>query len=271
MLRVPIIAGNWKMNKTIEEARELARDVVERVGQSAGVEVVLCPPFVGLDAVNQIVQGSKVGLGAQNMYWKASGAYTGEVSPAMLTSVGCRYVILGHSERRGRFGVPEPDMTDELRRLFGDTDESVRVKAKVAFEHGLTPILCVGETLEEREAGQTDIVVRSQVAAALDGLSAEQIETLVMAYEPVWAIGTGQTCEADEANRVIGLIRLALAEASDADTATRTRIQYGGSVKPANIREIMEQPEIDGALVGGASLEADSFCALVTTTEEVYS
>jgi len=270
-MRKPIIAGNWKMNKTLDEARELARGIVDRVGQVEDVEVVLCPPFVDLDAVRHVIAGSQLGLGAQNMYWKASGAYTGEVSPTMLKSVGCGYVIIGHSERRGRFGVPEPDMTEQLHKLFGDTDESVNVKAKVAFEHGLTPIICVGETLAEREAGQTDRIVAEQVAAALDGLSAQQVEQLVMAYEPVWAIGTGQTCDADEANRVIGLIRLALAEASDPDTATKTRIQYGGSVKPDNVQGIMEQPEIDGALVGGASLTVDSFCKLVETTLEVYA
>ncbi|MFQ6131502.1 MAG: triose-phosphate isomerase [Armatimonadota bacterium] len=270
-MRRPIIAANWKMNKTIDEARELAQGIVDRVGSVTDVEVLLCPPFVDLDAVRQTLAGSQVGLGAQNMYWKASGAYTGEVSPTMLTSVGCSYVIVGHSERRGRFGVPEPDMTEQLHRLFGDTDESVNIKAKVAFEQGLTPIICVGETLDEREAGQTDLIVAAQVAAALDGLSAEQIAGLVMAYEPVWAIGTGETCEAEEANRVIGQIRLALAEASDPDTATKTRIQYGGSVKPSNVEGIMEQPEIDGALVGGASLEVDSFCQLVEKTLEVYA
>ena len=264
------MAGNWKMNKTLPEARELAQAVVDRVGAVSDVDMILCPPFVALEAVGGIIEGSNVELGGQNCYWKESGAYTGEVAPPMLVSVGCKYVILGHSERRGRFGVPEPDMTDELRRLFGDGDESVNVKAKLAIAAGLTPIICCGETLEERQAGTTDLVVREQVAAALEGLTAEQVASLVIAYEPVWAIGTGETCQDDEANRVIGLIRFAVAELFDTDSATSMRILYGGSVKPGNVKGIMEQMEIDGGLVGGASLEADSFCQLVEITQAVY-
>jgi len=264
------MAGNWKMNKTLPEARELAKAVVDRVGAVTDVGMLLCPAFVALEAVGGIIEGSNVELGGQNMYWKDSGAYTGEVSPAMLLSVGCRYVIIGHSERRGRFGVPEPDMSDELRRIFGDGDESVNVKAKAAFAAGLIPIVCCGETLDERQAGNTDLVVREQVAAALEGLTPEQVTSLVIAYEPVWAIGTGETCQDDEANRVIGLIRLAVAELFGADPATSMRILYGGSVKPENVKGLMEQMEIDGGLVGGASLEADSFCQLVATTQAVY-
>ncbi|MFQ6097134.1 MAG: triose-phosphate isomerase [Armatimonadota bacterium] len=269
-MRIPIMAGNWKMNKVLPEAKALAEAVVEQVGGQNAVEVVLCPAFIALDAVSSVIEGSNVALGAQNMYWKASGAYTGEVSPTMLKSVGCLYVIIGHSERRGRFGVPEPEMTEALRKLFGDTDESVNVKARVALEYGLTPIICVGETLDEREAGNTDAIVRGQVIAALDGRSADEVASLVMAYEPVWAIGTGETCDADEANRVIGMIRSVIAERYDEATASKTRILYGGSVKPDNVEGLMRQPEIDGGLVGGASLKADSFCALVETTSAVY-
>jgi len=269
-VRKPIIAGNWKMNKTLSEARELAQAVADRVGSVSDVGMVLCPSFVSLEAVGSIIDGSNIELGAQNAYWKESGAYTGEVSPAMLVSVGCRYVIVGHSERRGRFGVPEPDMTEGLHRLFGDSDESVNVKAKAALAAGLIPIICCGETLQERQAGDTDLIVREQVAAALEGLSAEQVTSLVIAYEPVWAIGTGETCQDDEANRVIGVIRLTVAELFDTDPATSMRILYGGSMKPENVKGLMEQLEIDGGLVGGASLEADSFCQLVETTQAVY-
>ncbi|MFQ5809957.1 MAG: triose-phosphate isomerase [Armatimonadota bacterium] len=269
-MRRPMMAGNWKMNKTLPEARELAQAVADRVGSVSEVDMLLCPPFVALEAVGGIIEGSNVELGGQNVYWKDSGAYTGEVSVPMLVSVGCRYVIVGHSERRGRFGVPEPDMTDELARLFGDGDESVNVKAKAALAGGLLPIICCGETLDERQAGNTDLVVREQVAAALAGLTPEQVTSLVIAYEPVWAIGTGETCADEEANRVSGLIRLTVAELFDTDPATSMRILYGGSVKPENVKGLMEQHEIDGGLVGGASLEADSFCQLVEITQSVY-
>jgi triosephosphate isomerase len=270
-MRIPMMAGNWKMNKDLPEATALAQAVVAKVGDVTDVEVVLCPAAVALDAVRRAIEGSRVALGAQNMYWKASGAYTGEVSPTMLKSVGCTYVIIGHSERRGRFGVPEPDMTEQLRKLFGDTDESVNVKAKVALEHDLVPIICAGETLAERQAGKTDAIVRGQVAAALSGRTAQQVASLAMAYEPVWAIGTGKTCDADEANRVIGVIRSVIREEFGEATADATRILYGGSVKPDNVEGLMRQPEIDGGLVGGASLDAKSFCALVEATRSLYA
>jgi triosephosphate isomerase len=185
----------------------------------------------------------------------------------MLTSCGCRYVIVGHSERRGRFGVPEPDMTDDLIRVFGDTDASVKLKATVALAHGLTPIICVGETLAERDGGLTDAIVKNQVLAALEGLTADQIKAVIFAYEPVWAIGTGKTCDAAEANRVIGLIRAAIDQVAGA--AADVVILYGGSMKPENVRELVEQPEIDGGLVGGASLKAGSFRELVRVAKEV--
>ncbi len=267
-MRVPMMAGNWKMNCDVSAAEALAKGVVETVGSVENVVVVLAPQFTALDRVSQVIAGSNVKLSAQNMYWKTQGAYTGEVSPTMLTAVGCQYVIVGHSERRGRFGVPEPDMTDELIKLFGDTDESVNTKSKVALANDLTPIICVGETLAEREKGLADAIIKDQVLAALDGLSADQVNSVVLAYEPVWAIGTGETCEADEANRVIGVIRAAMDEAA-AGAGAAVTVLYGGSMKPENVRGLLEQPEIDGGLVGGAALKADSFAALVTAAAEI--
>jgi triosephosphate isomerase len=268
-MRVPMMAGNWKMNCDLAEAEALAKGVVEGVGSVAGVVVVLCPPATSLDRVQGIIAGSNVKLGAQNMFWEESGAYTGELAPGMLTSCGCQYVIVGHSERRGRFGTIEEGMTDDLLRVFGDTDASVNRKAKAAFSHDLTPIVCVGELLSEREKGLTDAIVKDQVLAALEGLDKEQIRNVVFAYEPVWAIGTGETCEADEANRVIGMIRSVIDEKVGAGTAADIAVLYGGSVKPENVRGLVEQPEIDGGLVGGASLKADSFNELVTVTQAV--
>ena len=268
-MRVPMMAGNWKMNCDLAEAEALAKGVVQGVGSVEGVVVVLCPPATALDRVQGITTGSNVKLGAQNMYWETSGAYTGEIAPGMLTSCGCQYIIIGHSERRGRFGTIEEGMTEDLLRIFGDTDASVNRKIKAAFAHDLTPIVCVGELLAEREDGLTDAIVKDQVIAALEGLEQDQIQNVIFAYEPVWAIGTGETCEADEANRVIGVIRAAIDEKVGSGTAADITVLYGGSVKPGNVRGLVEQPEIDGGLVGGASLEADSFNELVTVTQEV--
>ena len=268
-MRVPMMAGNWKMNCDLDEAEALAKGVVAGVGSVEGVAVVLAPPFTALERVAGAIKGSNVKLSAQNMYWKASGAYTGEVSPRMLKSCGCGYVIVGHSERRGRFGVPEPDMTDDLIRVFGDTDAAVNTKAKAALAAGLTPIVCVGETLAEREAGLTDAIVRDQVIAALEGMEAEQINGVVFAYEPVWAIGTGKTCDSAEANRVIGVVRASIDSVAGAGAAADITVLYGGSVKPENVRELVEQPEIDGGLVGGASLKADGFVKIVTAAIEI--
>ncbi len=257
-MRKPIIAANWKMFKTIGEAREFVAQFVPLVADVSDVDIVLCPPFTALSAVGEAVKGSNVRLGAQDIFWKEQGAYTGEVSPLMLKDVGCDYVIVGHSERRGRFGKAE--FSAELARVFGDNDATVNVKAHAALAHGLTPILCVGETIAERRAGNTDGVVCEQVKVALNGLNSGDI---VFAYEPVWAIGTGEVCDAPEANRVIALIRQTIGEVLGADAAAAIRIQYGGSVKPDNIAELIAQSDIDGALVGGASLEAKSFAAIV--------
>lgn len=248
MARKPIIAGNWKMHKTRQQAADLANALAASVGTYDAVEVVLCPPFTALETVAQAIRGTKISLGAQNCHWADQGAYTGEISPLMLVDVGCKYVIIGHSERR---------------QYFAETDESINKKAQAAYRHGLIPIICVGETLEERQAGKTESVVTTQVRGCLQGLPAEKVAESVIAYEPVWAIGTGQTATKEQAQEVHALIRKLVAEMFSTDVAEKIRIQYGGSVKPQNIRELMAQPDIDGALVGGASLEADSFAAIV--------
>lgn len=253
--RKPIIAGNWKMNKTIAAAVELVRGIRTGVREIDTVETVVCPPFVALSAVADVLSRSNVGVGAQNVFYEEKGAYTGEIAPGMLEGL-VTYCIIGHSERRN---------------IFGEGDEWVNKKAKALLAHGITPIICVGESLEQNQAGETDMFVRGQVKAALAGLSAEQVAQLVIAYEPIWAIGTGLTATPAEANRIIGVtIRGAISELYDEATAQTVRIQYGGSAKPSNIAELMAQPDIDGALVGGASLKADSFVEMVRLTAEVY-
>ncbi len=246
-MRTPIVAGNWKMNKTPAEAADLARALLADLAGIGGVDRVLCPPFVALPAVADVVKGSPLGVGAQNIYWKDSGAFTGEVSPVMLKG-WCQYVIIGHSERR---------------QYFGETDETVNLKVKAALTHTLTPIICVGEVLAENEAGQTTAVVTRQTQGAYAGLSAADALKTVVAYEPVWAIGTGRAATAEGANATIGQIRAVLAGLYSPDVAAAIRIQYGGSVTAANAAELMAQPEIDGALVGGASLKPADFVAIV--------
>jgi triosephosphate isomerase len=247
-MRTPIIAGNWKMHKTVAEATKLAQEVCNAVADIEGVDVVLCPPFTALEALKNVIENTRVGLGAQNMYWEEQGAFTGEVSPLMLQEL-CDYVILGHSERR---------------QFFGETDEGVNRKIKAALTHNLTPIVCVGENLAQNEAGETAAFVGGQVKAAFEGLSAEDAVKLVVAYEPIWAIGTGKNADPTTANSIIGLsIRGALAEMYNEDVAQQIRVQYGGSVKPDNVEGFMAQPDIDGALVGGASLKVDNFLPLI--------
>lgn len=247
MSRTPIIAGNWKMHKTAAEAVAFVRDVKGKA-EIAGVESVICAPFTALPALAEAVKGTTLKLGAQNMHFADQGAYTGEISGPMLKELGVTYVIVGHSERR---------------QYFAETDEIVNRKVHAAFRHGLVPIVCVGETLEEREAGRTKDVCRKQTEAAFDGLATEQAAQVVVAYEPVWAIGTGKSSTAEDANEVIGYIRGVIAGRFGADVAARVRIQYGGSVKPETVADFMRQPEIDGALVGGASLEPASYIRLV--------
>ncbi|HYF77236.1 MAG TPA: triose-phosphate isomerase [Symbiobacteriaceae bacterium] len=248
-MRTPVIAANWKMHKTLSETAAFMKEFLPLVGDLDGVEMVVCPPFTLLGAAGWALADAKgkVGLGAQNMYKEVQGAFTGEVSGPMLKDVGCAYVILGHSERRA---------------IFGESDELVGQKVTAAYTHGLIPILCVGETLQEREAGQTDAVNRRQLLAGVAGITPEQARSLIVAYEPVWAIGTGRNCNTTDAQATIAAIRAVLAEKFGQEVADAVRIQYGGSVKPNNIAEYMAQPDIDGALVGGASMEPASFAAI---------
>lgn len=246
--RRPIVAGNWKMNKTSDEAEALARGVVDAVAGVDGVDVVVCPTFTALERVAGVVAGTSVGLGAQNVYWEAEGAFTGEISTAMLLTCKCTHVILGHSERR---------------QFFGETDATVNRRVKAALEAALSPIVCVGETQQERESGVTEDVVKTQVTGSLDGLSPEDVAKLVIAYEPVWAIGTGLTATPEQAEEVHALIRSVLADGFGQDVADGVRIQYGGSVKPDNAAILFSQPNIDGGLIGGAALDAASFAAVV--------
>lgn len=241
-MRKRIVAGNWKMNKTPQETKALIEALLPLVGQEKDTEVVFCPPFICLTTAIEAVKGSAIKIGAQNMYYEENGAYTGEVAPNMLKEAGCDYVIIGHSERRG---------------YFGETDEIVNKKVLKAFEHDLTPIICVGETLEQREQGITEDLVRLQTKIALKDVPAATAEKAVIAYEPIWAIGTGKTATNEQAQEVCAAIRKVLAEIYDAETADKIRIQYGGSVNAGNAAELFAMPDIDGGLVGGASLKVD--------------
>ncbi len=247
-MRRPFIAGNWKMNLTKAEAVALAQAVAAKVGAAHAVEIAVCPPAVHLDAVAAVLKGTGVGLGAQNVYFQPNGAFTGELSVAMLVDLGVQYVILGHSERR---------------RILGETNEHVNAKLHAVLAGGLTPIVCVGETLDERKANKTEDIVQEQLAGSLAGLTAEQAGRVVIAYEPVWAIGTGQVATKEQAEEVHAAVRKMLASRFGATVAASIRIQYGGSVKPDNAADLLAQPNIDGALVGGASLKADSFLGIV--------
>ena len=247
-MRTPILAGNWKMNKTVAEAEALVREMKDPLLGIAGVDKVFCPAFMAVPAVAALVKGTPLGVGAQDMYWKESGAYTGEVSPLMVAEF-CQYVIIGHSERR---------------EYFGETDETVHLKLLSALEHGLTPIVCVGESLEQRDAGETETWVTGQVEAALRGIPAEQVAGIIIAYEPIWAIGTGRAATAQDAEHVCGnVVRATIDRLFSQQRADAVRIQYGGSVNPGNAAELMAQPNIDGGLVGGASLKAADFIAIV--------
>ncbi|TVX88050.1 triose-phosphate isomerase [Paenibacillus agilis] len=246
-MRQPIIAGNWKMFKTVSEATDF---ITEAKGKAEveGVESVICAPFTNLPALVEAVKGTSIKIGAQNLHFEDSGAFTGEISGAMLKDLGVHYVIIGHSERRA---------------YFAETDEIVNKKTHAAFRHGLTPIVCVGESLEERESGKTNDVCRVQTEEAFKGLSAEQAKQVVIAYEPIWAIGTGKSSTAADANETISYIRSVVTGLYNEEVAQAVRIQYGGSVKPENVREYMSESDIDGALVGGASLQPASYIALV--------
>ncbi len=247
-MRRPFIAGNWKMNLNRAEAVSLAKAVAAGVANVTSADVAVCPPSVYLDAVSQVVKGSKLGLGAQNLYFEPNGAFTGEISAAMLKDLGCQYVILGHSERR---------------HVLGETNEDVNKKVKVALAAGLTPIVCVGELLSEREADRTQQVIEQQFDGSLAGVSAKQMASVVLAYEPVWAIGTGKVATPEQAEAVHMDLRNLLARRYNTAVAEVVRIQYGGSVKASNAAELLAQPNVDGALVGGASLKADEFLGIV--------
>ncbi|RKQ35537.1 triose-phosphate isomerase [Oceanobacillus halophilus] len=247
-MRKKVIAGNWKMNKVLSEANSFVDEVKEKAPKSDKVEAIVCAPYPFLASLVERSQGSQVKIAAQNMHFEESGAFTGEVSPVMLKDLGVSHVVLGHSERR---------------ELFAETDETVNKKTHAAFQHDLTPIVCVGETLEQREANETMSLVEDQVKKALNGLSADQVAKTIIAYEPIWAIGTGKTATSEQANEVCTHIRNVVKEVTSEETAEQVVIQYGGSVKPANVDELLAQSDIDGALVGGASLEADSFLQLV--------
>ncbi|MEK6758742.1 MAG: triose-phosphate isomerase [Deltaproteobacteria bacterium] len=247
MLR-PLIAGNWKMNTTVNQGTDLVMKLRELIKGVDSVDIVVAPPFTSLYHISHLIADSSIKLAAQDIFWEKSGAYTGEVSPEMIKDAGCRYVIIGHSERR---------------QYFNETDETVNKKAMAAIKHDLMPIVCVGETLQEKEEGKTLGRVKAQVRGALAGLSGGAVKSVSIAYEPIWAIGTGKTASPQEAEEVHNAIRELLYEIFDADSAKEVRIIYGGSVKPENIDVLMAQPNIDGALVGGASLKAEDFARLV--------
>jgi triosephosphate isomerase len=246
-MRIPIIAGNWKMNNTISESLALI-DGIKNNKLNKEVEKVVAVPFTSLSEVKKVLEGTDIKLAAQNMHWEDNGAYTGEVSPLMLKEIGIDYCIIGHSERR---------------QYFNELDETVNKKIKSALKHDIKPIVCVGETLEERESGKEEIVVKEQVLKALEGINKENIKDIVIAYEPIWAIGTGKTASSDDANNMCGFIRKIIGEKYGEDSKKSIRIQYGGSVKPNTIKELMSKKEIDGALVGGASLVAEDFVKLI--------
>jgi triosephosphate isomerase (TIM) len=246
--RRPLIAGNWKMFKTCSEAVETAKHLVKLVSTSVDVDVMIAPPFTALAQVSDVVKGTCISLGAQNLYWEAQGAYTGEISPSMLISAGCRYVIIGHSERR---------------QYFGETDESVNKKVKSSVNNTLIPVMCVGESEKERELNETFSVLDKQVKNGLEGFSHDDLKTLVIAYEPVWAIGTGKTATTDQAQEVHKFLRTTIETIFGNMLAKSMRILYGGSVKPNNIDELMSMPDVDGALVGGASLDPETFSKIV--------
>ncbi|MFX3616764.1 MAG: triose-phosphate isomerase [Sporolactobacillus sp.] len=253
MSRKPIIAGNWKMNKTVKEAHEFVEAVKDKVPSPEIVDSVIAAPFLALDRIVADSKGSDLKIAAETVHFENSGAFTGEVSPVMLEDLGVPYVIIGHSERRA---------------MFAETDESVNKKVLASFAHHLTPIVCVGETLDEREGNRWQAVIKKQVSKAFEGVPADQAVDVVVAYEPIWAIGTGKTASSEQANEVCHFIRETITGLYDLATAEKVRIQYGGSVKPANIGELLAQSDIDGALVGGASLQPESFLALLNAAKD---
>ena len=246
-MRKPIIAGNWKMNNTISDSLALIEEI-KKHKLNENVEAVVCVPFTSLSEVKKAIESTNIKLGAQNLHWEENGAYTGEISPLMLKEIGIDYCIIGHSERR---------------QYFNETDETVNKKIKTALKHNIKPIVCVGETLEEREAGREEEIVKEQVLKAFEDIDIKDVENIVIAYEPIWAIGTGKTASSEDANQMCNFIRNIIKDKYNENTAKNIRIQYGGSVKPNTIKELMEKEDVDGALVGGASLVAEDFVKLV--------
>lgn len=247
-MRKPIIAGNWKMNKTIKETVELITGFKRELSDVDAVDIIVCPTYTALSDARELLMDSNIKLGAQDLYWEESGAFTGEISPGMIKDAGCTYVIIGHSERR---------------KYFSETNDTVNKKTKAALAAGLLPIVCVGENLNEREANKTFDIVKDHIEGSLAGLTEEDMTRITVAYEPVWAIGTGKTATPDQAQEVHKYIRELLGSIFDKETALTVRIQYGGSVKPDNIKDLMAEEDVDGALVGGASLKVDSFVGIV--------
>jgi triosephosphate isomerase len=249
-MRKKVIAGNWKMNNDLHQSQKLVSEIINGLGKDTKADVIVCPPFTSLSEVSSLLKGTQIKLGAQNMYYEESGAYTGEVSADMLKSVGCEYVILGHSERRV---------------IFNEPDELINKKIIAALAKGLKPIFCIGELLEQREKDETMLVVSRQTEKGLEGVSAEQMENVIIAYEPVWAIGTGKTATPQQAQEVHSYIRELIMKKFSTTVAENLIIQYGGSVKPENAGELLSQKDIDGALVGGACLKADSFLGIIAS------
>jgi triosephosphate isomerase len=260
-MRRKLVVGNWKMNKTLAEAGATVERLAGNLGMQSDVDAAICPPFTALDSVRHLLRRSSVKWGAQDVFWKETGAFTGSISPSMLADLDCTYCIVGHSETRGRFGKLE--IPESTTGYFAETDETVNLKVKALLFCNITPILCVGETLSEREGGKTDEVIRQQLRGALAGIDGAEFANAVVAYEPVWAIGTGKVCDTPEAERVCAMIRSALAEIFHGETSQSIRILYGGSVKASNSRELFSQPNIDGGLVGGASLDANEFTEII--------
>ncbi len=254
MKRKKVIAGNWKLHKSNGEAQQLANQIKIRSTDIKNADIILCPPYTALTVVHEVVKGTSIGLGAQNMYWEKSGAFTGEINAEMIKSTGAGYVIIGHSERR---------------QFFGETDETVNKKIYSALEEGLKPIVCVGESLEQRESGITAQIIETQINGALAGLTSQQMDEIIIAYEPVWAIGTGKTASPEQAQEVHAQIRSLVNKQFGDDVSSKIRIQYGGSVKAENAEILLSQPDIDGALVGGACLKAETFLPIIQAAEKV--
>jgi triosephosphate isomerase len=267
MSRKKIIAGNWKLNKTVPEALKLVDELKRELTGLNDADIVVAPPFTALYPVGQALAGSNIELSAQNIFWKSSGAWTSQISAPLLVDVGAKYVIIGHSEPRGRFGVAEEGAGEDFYRYFGENDFTVNLKVLAALKGDLTPIICIGETLTERKAGNTDIIVRDQVNRAVSNVDPATSSHIIFAYEPVWAIGTGEVCDAAEADRVCGVVRDEVARQLGSDIATAVRIQYGGSMKPDNAVDLLSKENIDGGLIGGASLKAADFAAIVKAAQ----